>query len=240
LINNQEWMALMRFFNTKLAACFFGAACLTGCGGDGDDRGTPLVPATKIAIDFNTQAEGWAAKFADYPVGEEEFYELSSALETLPASLGNNKKGIKISGNNHSDDLFMFVTKKFTGFEPNTRYDIQFELGIGTNVHSNCSGIGGSPGNSVYVKAGASKIEPQPVNDGTGFYLLNIDKNNQAAECENPDTSFKKKTLKSEAGKFTTYSDASGALWVVFGTDSGYEGTTSIYFVDALVSFTKR
>jgi hypothetical protein len=59
-------------------------------------------------------------------------------------------------------------------------------------------------------------------------------------ECENPDTSFKKKTLKSEAGKFTTYSDASGALWVVFGTDSGYEGTTSIYFVDALVSFTKR
>jgi hypothetical protein len=248
-------MAFMQLHYTQLAACFLWAGFLTACGGDDGHPERPPASATKIAIDFNTQASGWTAKFADYPVGEEVFYELSSAVETLPASLGNNKKGIKISGNNHSDDLFMFITRKFTGFEPNTRYDIEFELGIGTNVHSNCSGIGGSPGNSVYVKAGASKVEPQPVDDGTGFYLLNIDKNNQAAggadvmllgdianglECDDADTSFKKKTLKSEPGKFTTYSDANGALWVVFGTDSGYEGTTSIYFVDARVTFVKR
>ncbi|RYG01066.1 MAG: hypothetical protein EOO07_34655 [Chitinophagaceae bacterium] len=232
------------------------AAFLSACGGGTLHVGNPLPANNKtITIDFNNDAEGWNAGFADYPAGQETFYELASSHTTLPASLGQNRKGIKISGNNHSDDLFMFITKKFNGFEPNTRYEIDFEVTIGTNVHSGCSGIGGSPGDSVYVKAGAAKMEPKPVNDGTGFYLLNIDKNNQGSggsdvmlvgniangvECDDADPSYKKKLLKSEAGKFTTYSDAMGAIWVIFGTDSGFEGTTTLYFVDALVKATKR
>lgn len=242
--------------NLKVSLAFALVASLSACGGGRISIGTPATNNTKvISVDFNTQAEGWTAGFADYPAGEESFYELSSSYTSLPTSLGQNRKGIKISGNNHSDDLFMFITKKFTGFEPNTRYDIDFELGIGTNVHSGCSGIGGSPGGSVYVKAGAAKTEPKAVNDGTGFYLLNIDKNNQAAggsdvmlvgnienglDCDNPDQTYKKKTLKSEPGKFATYSDATGNLWVIFGTDSGYEGSTTIYFMDATIKLTKR
>lgn len=228
---------------------------LSGCGGNSSTPMPPTKQTKTLSVDFNTQSNGWIGRFADYPVGEETFYELASGLESLPESLGKNKKGIKISGNNHSDDLFMFITKKFHGFEPNTKYEIDFELSIGTSAHNNCAGIGGSPGNSVWVKLGASKTEPKAVNDGTGFYLLNIDKYNQAAggadvilvgdianelECEHPDNTFKKKTLKNEPGKYSTYSDANGALWLIFGTDSGYEGTTTIYFMDALVKFTKR
>ncbi|GGY61210.1 hypothetical protein GCM10011613_00740 [Cellvibrio zantedeschiae] len=239
----------------KIALGLLITATLVACGGGKLYVGAPPTNTKLINIDFNTNAEGWVAGFADYPAGQETFYELTSSHASLPSSLGQNRKGIKISGNNHSDDLFMFVTKKFTGFEPNTRYEIDFELGIGTDVHSGCSGIGGSPGDSVYVKAGAAKIEPKPVNDGTGFYLMNIDKNNQATggsdtmvignignglACESTDQSYKKKTLKSETGKFTTYSDANGALWVIFGTDSGFEGTTTIYFIDAAIKLTKR
>ncbi len=240
----------------KISAGIILAASLSACGGGKLSAGSPTPNNTKlINVDFNTQAEGWTAGFADYPAGEETFYELSSSFTNLPGALGQNRKGIKITGNNHSDDLFMFITKKFTGFEANTRYEIDFEVGIGTNVHSGCSGIGGSPGGSVYVKAGAAKTEPKAVNDGTGFYLLNIDKSNQAAggsdvlvlgniengvDCDNTDQTYKKKTLKSETGKFTTYSDANGSLWVIFGTDSGYEGSTTIYFVDAALTFTKR
>lgn len=239
----------------KFTTILVAIAMLSACGGGKLYVGSPPPNTKIIAIDFNTSAEGWTTGFADYPAGQETFYELESSYTTLPASLGQNRKGIKISGNNHSDDLFMFITKKFTGFAPNTRYEIDFELGIGTNVHSGCSGIGGSPGDSVYVKAGAAKIEPKAVNDGTGFYLLNIDKGNQAAggsdvmlignianglDCDNQDISFKKKILKSETGKFTTYSDANGALWIIFGTDSGYEGTTTIYFVDAALKITKH
>lgn len=245
----------MMYDKVKIGVGLVLAASLSACGGGSITVGAPPTNNTKlISVDFNTQADGWNAGFADYPAGEESFYELASGYTTLPASLGQNRKGIKITGNNHSDDLFMFITKKFTGFEPNTRYEIDFELGIGTNVHSGCSGIGGSPGGSVYVKAGASKTEPKAVNDGTGFYLLNLDKNNQAAggtdvmlvgnienglDCDNTDQSYKKKTLKSEAGKFTTYSDATGALWIIFGTDSGYEGSTTIYFVDAAIKVSK-
>ncbi len=239
----------------RLIAGSFLISALSACGGGTLYIGPPLNQTQTININFNSNADGWTAGFADYPAGEETFYELTSSYTALPASLGQNRKGIKISGNNHSDDLFMFIAKKFTGFEPNTRYEIDFELGLGTNVHSGCSGIGGSPGDSVYVKAGAAKIEPKAVNDGTGFYLLNIDKNNQAAggsdvmlignianglDCDNADVTFKKKTLKSEPGKFTTYSDANGAIWAIFGTDSGYEGTTTIYFVDAALKITKR
>jgi len=241
---------------TKLITGFLLATLLSACGGGTLYVGSPPPSNTKtINVDFNTEAEGWSAGFADYPAGQETFYELASSHATLPALLGQDRKGIKISGNNHSDDLFMFITKKFTGFEPNTRYEIDLEVTIGTNVHSGCSGVGGSPGDSVYVKAGAAKVEPKAVNDGTGFYLLNIDKSNQAAggsdvmaignignglDCDNTDETYRKKTLKSEAGKFTTYSNANGAIWIIFGTDSGFEGPTTIYFVDAAAKVTKR
>ena len=239
----------------KYASLFVAINLLSACGGGKIYVGNPPANNKTITIDFSTNAEGWSSRFADYPAGQEAFYELASSHTSLPVSLGQNRKGIKISGNNHSDDLFMFITKKFTGLEPNTRYELDFDVTIGTDVHSDCAGIGGSPGNSVNVKAGASKTEPKPVNDGTGFYLLNLDKGNQAVggsdvmlignianglECDNSDHSYKKKTLKSETGKFTTYSDAEGAIWILFGTDSGYEGTTTIYFVDAIVKATKR
>jgi len=243
---------MKRNIQTFIASCLV-TLLVTACGGGTLYIGAPNT--NTINIDFNNAVEGWTAGFADYPAGQETFFELASSHTALPSSLGQNLKGIKISGNNHSDDLFMFITKKFTGFEPNTRYEIDFEVSIGTNVHSGCSGIGGSPGDSVYLKAGAAKVEPKPVNNGSGFYLMNIDKSNQATggsdamvignignglDCDSADNSYKKKTLKSEPGKFTTYSDANGALWIIFGTDSGFEGTTTIYFIDATVKATKR
>lgn len=246
----------MAYRPLKIALGLLLTTTLVACGGGKLYVGAPPINNTKlINIDFNSGAEGWILGFADYPAGEEDFYELSSSYTNLPASLGANRKGIKISGNNHSDDLFMFASKKFTGFERNTRYEIDFELGLGTKEHSGCIGIGGSPGGAVYVKAGATKNEPKAINDGTGFYAINIDKGNQAVggadalvmgnlenglECDSPDKTYKKKILKSEPGKFTTYSDASGALWILFGTDSGFEGTTTIYLVDAAVKITKR
>ncbi len=245
----------MKHYISKLAIAILLPAILTACGGGTVYVGDKPSNEKTITVDFHSQEAGWIAGFADYPVGQESFYELSASHESLPASLGDNRKGIKITGNNHSDDLFMFITKKFTGFAPNTRYQIDMELTIGTNARSGCMGIGGAPGESVYVKAGAHKTEPKAVSAGTSFYSLSIDKGNQAAggsdvmlvgniangiDCDSADESFKKKTLKSEAGRFTTYSDATGALWFIFGTDSGFEGTTTIYFVDAKIKAVKQ
>ena len=229
---------------------------LNACGSDTDD--IKADPNTKMLyINFDDGAAGWKAGFADYPAGEETFYELDSGLEALPASLGPNRKGFKLSGNNHSDDLFMFVTKKVDGLEPNTRYDFRFKAIFGTNAQNNCMGIGGSPGNSVWIKVGATKNEPKPVNDGAGFLLLNWDKSNQASggsdailagdfansqECSNSneDPVYLKKTLITEKGAYSTVSDEQGSLWLLLGTDSGFEGTTTIYFMELEVAATKK
>lgn len=227
---------------------------LSACGSDNDNIKTD--PNTKVLyIDFNESIVGWKTSFADYPAGEEAFYELGSSHANLPATLNTNYKGYKVTGNNHSDDLFMFVTKQVDGLEPNTRYSLRFKVTFGTNAQNNCMGIGGSPGNSVWIKVGATKNEPKAVNDGTGFLLLNWDKGNQATggsdaiiagdfanaqECGTTSSApYLKKTLITEKGSYTTVSDEKGSLWLLLGTDSGFEGTTTIYFIDFEVAATK-
>lgn len=229
---------------------------LSACGSDNDD--IKVDPNTKmLQIDFDDGIAGWKAGFADYPAGEEEFYELGSAHANLPAALTTTRKGFKLTGNNHSDDLFMFIAKQVDGLEPNTRYDLRFKVTFGTNAQNNCVGIGGSPGNSVWIKVGATKNEPKAVDDGTGFLLLNWDKGNQAAggsdaiiagdfansqECSATDveTTYLKKTLITEKGAYSTVTDDKGNLWLLLGTDSGFEGTTTIYFMELEVAATKK
>ena len=64
------------------------------------------------AIDIKTykftfsKNEHFMVSYADYPVGEEKFYELKyeeGAL--LPPEIVTHQRGLMVSGNNHSDDL---------------------------------------------------------------------------------------------------------------------------------------
>jgi hypothetical protein len=227
---------------------------LVACGGD-DDLPEPDRNTKMLYIDFDDGANGWNPGFADYPAGQETFYELAAGLETLPASLGSNRKGYKLGGNNHSDDLYMFVTKQVDGLEPNTRYDFRFKVTFGSNAQKNCLGVGGAPGESVWIKVGASKTEPKAINDGAGNLLMNIDKGQQATggsdaivignfandrECGDADTSYREKSLVSEKGTFSTTTDDKGNVWILLSTDSGFESTTTIYFMELEVAATKR
>lgn len=221
--------------------------------GQNDPPGAQPVQATARVVrewfDFDDGAGGWTAGFADHPVGEEEFYELSAGVASLPPPLQSDR-GFRVSGNNHSDDLFMFIKKKLSGLTPNSRYDVQFSITFATNVPSGCAGIGGSPGESVYVKAGATAAEPAARDDGNGFYVMNIDKGNQSVggsdaivlgnfansqDCESGNDAYEKKTLDSRHIPFTVMTNETGELWVLFGTDSGFEGATTIYFLEGRI-----
>ena len=222
-----------------------GTLLVSACGSD--IKLPPIDPNSRsLSIDFNDGSAGWKHGFADYPAGEETFYELDAGSSVLPASLGTNRKGYKLSGNNHSDDLFMFITKKFEGLEPDSRYDFRFKVRFGTNAQKNCMGVGGAPGESVWIKAGVSKTEPLAVDNGAGDLLMNIDKGNQAVggsdaivlgdfansrECGDSNTSYMRKTLYSEQGSFTGVTAEDGSIWVLLATDSGFEATTTIYFM---------
>ena len=88
--------------------------------------------------------------------------------------------GLRLNGNNHSDDLFMYITRAITGLRPSTAYLMDVVLVIGTNASAECGGIGGSPGGSVTVKIGASAIQPSAQLDNMDWLRLNLDKGKQA------------------------------------------------------------
>jgi hypothetical protein len=175
-------------------------------------------------------------------VGQEGFYELDSGYLPLPPPLDAMGSALFISGNNHSDDLFMFYKGKVGGLEPGRTYRASFTVEFATSVPQGCVGIGGSPGESVYVKGGASEVEPVAVNAG-GYYQMNVDKGEQSnggasavvlgdvansRSCgEAPE--WELKTV-SGGGAVDVTADGEGSLWLFAGTDSGFEGTTSIYY----------
>jgi hypothetical protein len=207
-----------------------------------------LFPLFAYGIEFTfpTGSGYWKGDFTDYPVNEEKFYELAWGWENLPTPVASKsgpllKKGLFLSGNNHSDDLFMFVKRKIEGLKPNTLYGLDFSLLIESAAAAGSVGIGGSPGESVYIKVGGSTEEPRKVAID-GFYHLSVDKGDQAQSGQNalvignlanervdPNApTYHPKELRSET-LLPVKSDEKGELWVFLGTDSGFEGSTKFY-----------
>jgi hypothetical protein len=223
---------------------------VVSCGGESSESRTPSNYDLQIEFDFNNDIDGWEADFADYPAVDEPSYELMSQFTWLPYPL-ESYYGLNVSGNNHSDDLFMFIKKKFTGFEPNAEYLLQFEITFASNAPKGCVGAGGPPGEGVTIKAGATVIEPLPYIDDFGYYRMNIDKDRGESDaisigdfanskvCEDGDFSYELKTLNSGESTFSVFTESDGVLWLLFGTDSGFEATTSIYYISGRVFASK-
>ncbi len=208
-----------------------------GCTNTNNDKKTPV----EFIYQFSSDAEGWVGDFADYPQGEESFYELMFEYSNLPDPLDETKGSLKISGNNHSDDLFMFVKRKVSGLTPNASYQLTFNIEFASNVADSMVGVGGSPGEDVFLKAGATQIEPMKELDAQdNHYRMNIDKSNQSQGGEDMivigdfsnDTNQNVYTLKTVTNKipFQVQANNNGELWFVVGTDSGFEATTTIYY----------
>lgn len=69
--------------------------------------------ALSLHYSFDQSEEGWQGAFADYPVDyNPDIYNLAYARELLPTNNNKTNYGLKLSGMNRSDDLFMYVTKK--------------------------------------------------------------------------------------------------------------------------------
>ena len=208
-----------------------------------DDENAVTYPETvELAYDFQNDNQSWEGDFANYPLGEEIFYELSYELSNSPTPLNTNSGALKQSGNNRSGDLFMFIRRQVNGLEPNTEYKVSYEIEFASNVADGMVGVGGSPGEGVTIKAGATNIKPEKIVGDLGYlaYVMNIDKGIQSnggsdmvvvGDFSN-DTNQNEYTLKNlEANDILTVStNSSGELWLVIGTDSGFEATTTIYY----------
>lgn len=194
----------------------------------------------------------WTAGFADYPSNTPETdYELVADVRPLPDTVGRQEQAIYLAGNNHSDDLFMFIKRRVEHLQPNTSYALTFSVELASNAPAGCMGVGGAPGEGVTLKAGASVKEPL-VEDRGGSYLLNVDKGQQVnggrdavvlGDITNGDACeagarYRLIQRDNAAAPFEVTADAEGRLWIFVGTDSGFEATTALYYSRVNVTFT--
>lgn len=199
--------------------------------------------------------EHFIVSFADYPKGQEAFYELQYKENSLlPPHIKTNQHALKISGNNHSDDLFMYAYKQISGLKPNTSYKVHFLVELASNASAESIGVGGSPGASVYVKIGVVSDEPHRYIDEFGYYRMALDKGNQEEGgkemlvlgnigVDTHDNIYRLKTLTDRLDEmnnnFSVTSDNQGRAWLILGTDSGYESTSTVFYTNVIVNFSE-
>ncbi|MEM9831189.1 MAG: hypothetical protein AAF944_11165 [Bacteroidota bacterium] len=199
-----------------------------------------MFPSNEYNYTFESSTDGWENGFADYPVGEDDFYELSSEWVPLPEPLDQNQQAIKIEGSNRSDDLFMFITRSVTNLTPNATYDLVVEVQVASDAPENSVGIGGSPGSSVYLKAGAFSQKPAAVAQD-GWWQMNLDKGNQSQPgadmqvlgtvgIEGEEFTYALINRDNRANPLKVKANDQGKLWIIVGTDSGFEGKTTLYY----------
>lgn len=194
----------------------------------------------EFEFDFTENTEGWEGFFSDYPVGSESFYELEFAHSYLPPPLDETVRALKISGNNHSDDLLSLIVKKIDNLRPNTVYSVTFNIEIASNVTINAPGAGGSPD----LEFGVGGLSYKPENSvNAGYYrpnftsLLQSRQSNEVLQSAGrigvstdhpaPYTLVNRNNL-SEPMPLKTNNN--GELWIMIGTDSGFEGITTLYY----------
>ena len=210
---------------------------------------TTNIKAQTYSYDFTTGYEGWSGDFADYPATDSISFELDRYRTTLPAPLNTNKFALKVTGNNHSDDLFMFIKRKISGLLPNVTYKLFINVEFASKAPTNAVGVGGAPGEAVRMKAGATVVEPLKILDSKGYYRMNINKSNQVSPGMDMDTighvgvsdTTKVFTLinrNNATHLFTITADEKGEVWVCIGTDSGFESTTTLYYNLITLTFT--
>jgi len=203
---------------------------------------------------FVSTAQGWTGGYADYTRGMESSIGFQRGWSQLPSPLTGG--GFKLSGNNASDDLWMFASKALTrashGIVPNALYDVTMTVWVASNAPSGCIGTGGAPGESVWLKGNVVNVQPRAVTSGEQV-LFNIAKGNQAeigpqalafgdlANGDSCDLEPRYKLLQRTATRYAPVrATSAGNLWVYFGSDSGFE-SRSTYFIDQIrVTLTRR
>ncbi|TJY37551.1 copper amine oxidase N-terminal domain-containing protein [Cohnella pontilimi] len=204
------------------------------------------VPIVKYRSSFDEGTDNWIGEFADLPSqGDNTIYELEHKRELLPLPGNTKNYGYKFQGMNRSDDLFMFMYKKVSGLQPNATYNVSMLFDLYTNEAGGSFGIGGSPSEAVHVKAGVVNMEPKPiiVDD---YFRMSIDTGSQSqsgkqmqriGNIAKPDAGqegYQRKPFKYDT-KVTT--NKNGEAYLVIGTDSGYEGLTTLYYDNIQADF---
>lgn len=237
-------MSRAHFVSGLNAAILLGIAGIGGCGVIADPTAPPTLT---LSYNFNEGAQGWSSGLSDYPLDQAENLDFLSRIAPLPEELETDAQGLYIQSHNSPDDLFTFISRRVAqsdGVRAGQTYRVSFTLVFASNAPSHCSGVGGAPGESVFLKAGVTGQEPQASYDAEADYVvMNVDKGEQGEG--GADASLAGDIANGvECGEGVPYvtltrthvhetavtADADGNLWLLVGTDSGYESRTALYY----------
>jgi hypothetical protein len=227
----------LTLFVVMISLVFFA----TGCDNEDDDF--------DVVFEYNfRETDGsWEPFFTGYNVGWDETMELKTDYTTLPEPLETEDYAHFISAMNRSDDVKMLFRKQVDGLEPGMNYMVSFTIRFATEVPSGCAGIGGPPGEAVRVIAAADITKPEAVTGlmGDDYYVLNLQYLSDnpgewyqraimgdianSRECEDG-YEFEIKEVGSRLDHDSVTADENGRVWLLFGTRSGFEGQTDLYY----------
>ncbi len=224
-----------------------------------DGTRCPMETAFDQSFSFNLDRgkQQFEALFLDYREGEEELMELEWGHESLPDAW-SMRNGIRISGNNRTDDLMMVLMRPLDGLEPDTRYRLELEMQFATSVPSGCVGVGGAPGESVFMRLGAAGEKPDYVLEDSGtdsppMRRPSIDLGQQSQPgryalaagdmanglddewCTESDRPWRMKRISTAGQTFEVTTDENGRLWIYGLSDSGFESTSTWYLMEFVV-----
>ncbi|TVQ33451.1 MAG: hypothetical protein EA370_11755 [Wenzhouxiangella sp.] len=211
-----------------------------------------------VRFSFQHGKSGFEALFLDYPEGEEAFFELDWGHAALP-SPWQSRAGLFLEGANRSDDLLMLLQRPLDGLQPETTYQVQLEMQLLSDVPSGCFGIGGSPGESVYLKLGASARPVEVELEDSGLpevppmrrASFDIGQQSQPGEysrvvgtlangqpedlCGDEERPWVLQRLSTDSQPFEAVTDSAGRLWIYAFSDSGFEGKSRWYLTELTV-----
>jgi len=252
---------MVRSISARLLIPVLATVC-AGCdslstGPGQEDRTFTFDFTSPAASAASSDASLWTAGFADFAPHMEEMMELQAGHVPLPEGVGPaGGYGLHIAGTNHSDDLFMFWKTQVEGLDPHTDYQVRFQVEFASRSPAGCVGVGGAPGESVWVKGGATLVEPEVELGQMGssdYWVMNVDKGIQMNDgtdavilgdvgvgdgnCHDQPWELKEVSGPSRLD-FTT--DGIGRAWLLVGTDSGFEGRTGLYYTRVRATFQPR
>jgi hypothetical protein len=213
---------------------FFIIIALTGCKNNDEPDFF-----REITYNFVDNLEGWTGMFSDYPKGEEAFYELEYAYARMPEPIDTNIMAVKLSGNNHSDDLFTYMYVPIGDLVPNLTYQVSFTILLASNVATHSVGIGGSP--DLAIGAGGVDTIPSNILDASNWYRPSFNVDLQSGESNevmqvlgslgvsDTTTVYTPISRNNLAHPLGLTTNSSGILYLLVGWDSGFEGKTTIY-----------
>lgn len=228
---------------TGLFAILF---ALAGCRADGTAPGGAPIQRT---FDFSLGVAGWTIGQADYAPATAPTDVIGEA-RPLPAPLTGS--GLLLSGTNRSDDLFLYATTRVPDLAPGATYRVAVTVAFATDTPTDCVGVGGSPGESVWIVVGAATVEPRTVFDGRQ-YRVNLQRGNQSTggpqggplgtignsvpNC-GPRRWETRQLASPDAFPVTVTADQQGTAWLLVGMDSGFESLSRIYLQRVTVTLT--